>query len=270
MAKRLTDTNKYKKPFIRALKGPYKLLWDYLYHECDHAGIWIIDFEIAQIYLGYDMPVNKEDALKYFNAYEERIIEFDEGKKWFIKSFVEFQYGILNEQNRVHNSVLNELKKYNLDKALISPLQGLKDKEKDKEKDKDKDKGGFGGKNDSEEKSDFIDSMISIFQEVYEDFNQVPYIITNKGKERSAAGKLAQIYRKNNPDVATIQALESMKTYFRACVSINDDWLRKRMSLSVILDRFTEINNILKNGNRKGSGATNAELASIVAKHFGE
>ena len=77
MAKRFTDTNKYKKPFIRGLQGAYKLLWDYLYHDCDHAGIWIVDFDIAQVYLGADMPVNRADALKFFNKDEVRIIEID-------------------------------------------------------------------------------------------------------------------------------------------------------------------------------------------------
>lgn len=146
MAKRFTDTNKYKKPFIRGLQGAYKLLWDYLYHDCDHAGIWIVDFDIAQIYIGLDMLVNKEDALKYFNSDEERIIEFNEGKKWFIPSFIEFQYGELNENNRAHNSVILILKKNNLyknNKGLIRPLQGCKDKDKDKDKDMVKDKDIF-------------------------------------------------------------------------------------------------------------------------------
>lgn len=135
MAKRFTDTNKYRKPFIRSLQGAYKLLWDYLYHDCDHAGIWIVDFEIAQLYIGIDMPVNKSDALKYFNYGEKRIIEFDNGKKWFIPSFIEFQYGILSESNRAHLSVITILKKYNLykNKPLISPLQGAKDKYKEKD-----------------------------------------------------------------------------------------------------------------------------------------
>jgi hypothetical protein len=139
MAKRFTDTNKYKKPFIRGLQGAYKLLWDYLYHDCDHAGIWIVDFEIAQLYIGSDMPINKSDALKYFNLKEERIIEFDEGKKWFIKPFIDFQYGILNPENRVHKSIILELEKYNLNKTLISSLKGAKDKDKDKDMVKDKD-----------------------------------------------------------------------------------------------------------------------------------
>ncbi len=138
MAKRFTDTEKYKKPFIRSLLGAYKLLWDYLYLNCDHAGIWIVDFEVTQIYLGKDMSVNKEDALEYFNKDKQRIITFEDGKKWFIPSFVDFQYGDLNPENRAHNSVIKILKKYNLskkyDKTLIRPLEGCKDKDKDKDK----------------------------------------------------------------------------------------------------------------------------------------
>lgn len=140
MAKRFTDTNKYKKPFIRGLQGAYKIFWDYLYHECDHAGIWIVDIEIAQLYVGKDMPITKEDALKYFNNGEKRIVEIDGGCRWFIPSFIEFQYGELNEQNRAHNSVICILKKYNLWKSispLKAPCKGAKDKDKDMDKDMD-------------------------------------------------------------------------------------------------------------------------------------
>jgi len=137
MSKRFTDTNKYKKPFFRGLKGAYKLLWDYLYHDCDHAGIWQKDFEIAQIYLGKDMPVNEADAIMQFR---DKIIPFDNGTKWFIPSFIEFQYKTLSPVNRVHRSVIEELKKHNLFKGLNNPLQGVKDKDKDKAKAKDKDK----------------------------------------------------------------------------------------------------------------------------------
>lgn len=137
MAKRFTDTNKYKKPFVRSLQGPYKLLWDYLYHDCDNAGIWIVDFEIAQIYIGSDMRISREEALKAFNGYDPedpKVIEIDGGTKWFIPSFIQFQYGELNPQNRAHSSVINTLTKYNLyekNKGLISPLQGAMDKDKE-------------------------------------------------------------------------------------------------------------------------------------------
>jgi len=136
MAKRFTDTNKYKKPFIRGLQGAYKIFWDYLYHECDHAGIWIVDFEVAQLYVGKDMPINKKEALECFNEGEKRIIEIDKGRKWFIPSFIEFQYGELNEKNRAHNSVILILKKYGLykkNKVLASPSEGAMDKDMDME-----------------------------------------------------------------------------------------------------------------------------------------
>jgi hypothetical protein len=140
MAKRFTDTGKYRKPFIRSLTGAYKLLWDYLYHDCDHAGIWTVDFDIAQICIGKDMPVNKEDALKYFNEDKERIVEIENGKKWFIVPFIKIQYNTLSEGNTTHDSVINILKKYDLISKLketpIKPLPKGLDRDKDKDKDK--------------------------------------------------------------------------------------------------------------------------------------
>lgn len=152
MAKRFTDSNKYKKTFIRGLQGAYKLLWDFLYHDCDHAGIWIVDLKIAQYYIGDDMPVNLEEAIKQFNDGEIRVVVIDGGKKWFIPSFIEFQYGKLSRTNKAHNNIILPLLKYNLideslniiqfsPKGLVSPLQGDKDKDKEKEKDKEEEKG---------------------------------------------------------------------------------------------------------------------------------
>jgi hypothetical protein len=138
MAKRFTDSTKWSKPFIRSMKAPYKLLWLYILDECDHAGIWQVDFEVAQVKIGEKL--NKEIAL---NQLGEKVIEFAAGEKWFIPDFIEFQYGVLNSDNRAHNSVIQLLNKYNLsleNKPLISPLQGAKDMVKDKDMVKVKDK----------------------------------------------------------------------------------------------------------------------------------
>lgn len=137
MAKRFTDTEKWKKPFIRSMKAPYKLLWLYILDECDHAGIWQVDFEVAQIKIGERL--NIETAREFFSG---KIFEFEGGEKWYIPDFIEFQYGELNEQNRAHNSVIRILEKYNLKeiKPLTSPLHGANDKDKEKEKELDKEK----------------------------------------------------------------------------------------------------------------------------------
>jgi hypothetical protein len=143
MAKRFTDTDKWKKPFIRTMKAPYKLLWLYILDECDHAGVWQVDFDVAQIKIGEKL--NATTALKFF---EEKVVPFDNGEKWFIPDFIDFQYGTLNSENRAHNSVIQILDKHNLrqslekNKPLTSPLQGAMDKDMDKDKDKDKEQTG--------------------------------------------------------------------------------------------------------------------------------
>jgi hypothetical protein len=140
MAKRFTDTEKWKKPFIRGLQGAYKLLWLYICDDCDHAGIWQVDFEVAKIRIGEDICL--PDALECFG---DKIIVFDNGNKWFIPSFIEFQYPSgLNPDNRAHNSIIILLEKYNLlkneNKPLTSLSEGRKDMDKDMDMDMDKDK----------------------------------------------------------------------------------------------------------------------------------
>ena len=141
MAKRFTDTEKWKKPFIRGLQGAYKLLWLYICDDCDHAGIWQVDIEVAQIRIG-----EKIDSKEAVKSFDEKIIIFDKGNKWFIPSFLEFQYPSgLNPDNRAHNSVIILLEKYNLrisnNKPLISPSEGSMDMDKDMDMDMDKVKG---------------------------------------------------------------------------------------------------------------------------------
>jgi hypothetical protein len=131
MAKRFTDTEKWKKPFIRGLQGAYKLLWLYICDDCDHAGIWQVDLDVAQIRIGE--KINIEEAIKSFG---DKIVIFDKGNKWFIPSFIEFQYPSgLNPENRAHNSTIILLEKYNLidknNKPLKSPLEGAMDMDKD-------------------------------------------------------------------------------------------------------------------------------------------
>lgn len=137
MPKRFTDTEKWRKKFIKNLSPEYKLFWFYLLDDCDYAGIWHVDFEIAQIRIG--MEIDQSEVRKIF---KEKIIEFDDNEKWFLPDFIDFQYGELNENNRAHASVIRILKKYKLykNKEHISPLEGAKEKDKDKEQDKDKDK----------------------------------------------------------------------------------------------------------------------------------
>lgn len=138
MAKRFIDTDIFKKKSIRGLDAPYKLLYIYIITDCSHAGIWEVNLDVAELKLGFKFP-EKETVRKMGDT----ITVFDDGSKWYINSFIEFQYGELNPQNRAHKSVLDQLGKYfeiQENKPLISPIKGYKDMDKDMELDKDMDK----------------------------------------------------------------------------------------------------------------------------------
>lgn len=137
MAKRFTDTDKWKKALLKSMPAAYKLLWLYICDDCDHAGIWQADFEVAAIRIGEE--IIEEEAIEIFS---DKILVFDKGHKWFIPSFIDFQYGELSPKNNAHASVIKILKKYGLyeKEPLKSPSQGAQDKELDK----DKEEGGTG------------------------------------------------------------------------------------------------------------------------------
>lgn len=155
MAKRFSDSNKWRDSWFFELSSDYKLLWLYLLDECDHAGIWKKNIKIAAFMIG--VSLSEKEIL---DVMQDRIIILDD-KNWFIPKFVDFQYGALNKKNKVHNSVMQLLDKFNISYSeKLSPLEGPiqapcgnsqapcgnsygakdKDKEKDKVMDKDKDK----------------------------------------------------------------------------------------------------------------------------------
>ena len=158
MPKRYTDTDKWKKIWFRKLKNDHKVFWMYVLDQCDHAGIWEVDFELAS----YFCNGIKESEIR--KTFVKQYHEFDDGKRWFIKDFIEFQYRGLDESNRVHNSVITILKRHGLYKGLISFLHEAKDKDIYKEQAKDQDKDKEKGKNSKKNQLKKIESELNILQ----------------------------------------------------------------------------------------------------------
>ena len=130
MAKRMTDTDKWKKRFLKDLNYANKLLWLYILDDCNHAGIWDIDLEVASIRIGLEVDFIDLELFK------DKIVIFDNNEKVFIPDFIDFQYGELNPNSNVHKSVIALLDKYNL-QGYVKGLQGVQSTLKDKDKDKD-------------------------------------------------------------------------------------------------------------------------------------
>ncbi|NCB75432.1 MAG: hypothetical protein EOM51_11945 [Clostridia bacterium] len=144
MAKRFTDTDKWERPWFRGLQNKYKILWCYILDKCDIAGVWYCDFELASFFIGEKFI--REDAERVF----DKQIEV-RGDRWRIKDFVEFQYGHIDERNKIFKNVQTKLEAFHepsQDGAYKGDIRGI-NAPKDKDKDKDKGiclKGGVGEK----------------------------------------------------------------------------------------------------------------------------
>lgn len=103
----------------------------------------------------------------------------------------------------------------------------------------------------SKERDDFLTKIIRAFQDSYFDVFQNEYVIMGIGKERSAASKLVKSYKTKYPDSTSDETIHELRDYFISCCEIQDDWLRKNMSLPIIVSKFNEINNTIKNGKQK-------------------
>jgi len=114
MAKRFTDTDKWSKRWLRKLSLKHKIFWIYLLDSCNHAGIWEVDFDLFNFLFKVEL-----DETECLNILGEKIVVFDDGNKWFIPKFIEFQYGELRDNNKAHLSVINLIKKHKLEDHTI-------------------------------------------------------------------------------------------------------------------------------------------------------
>jgi hypothetical protein len=134
MAKRFTDTSKWKDSWFQDLPTKYKLLWFYLLDECDNAGVWKPNIRLASFQIGE--PFEEIEARRVF---ADRI-EITQSGYWYITKFIQFQYGELSEACKPHLSVITLLKNHKI-KGYTKGIHTLKEKEKEKEEDKEEDNG---------------------------------------------------------------------------------------------------------------------------------
>ena len=133
MAKRFVDTSLWKRKWYRCLPPKMKLFYFYMITNCDHAGMYDVDLELAEFQIG--MPVKQKDIDEHLKEHI-KVIKDD---KWWVKAFPDFQYGELNPNVKAHASVIKILEKYNCLVTVPNSLDRVQDKDKDKVKEKDMD-----------------------------------------------------------------------------------------------------------------------------------
>lgn len=131
MSKRFTDTDKWDRPWFLSLPPEYKALWEYIRDKCDRAGVWYVNFELAAYLI--KAPIDPATARQLF---DKQIEPIGDGSRWFIPSFIDFQYGHLSPDNRAHTAIIERLTELKLGayKTLPRVLQDPMEKDKEKKK----------------------------------------------------------------------------------------------------------------------------------------
>jgi len=91
-------------------------------------------------------------------------------------------------------------------------------------------------------KADFLDEIIQDFQGLYQEILEREYVITSRGKERSAVGKLFKLFAKKEKP-----RLELMR-FLRDCLEIaqKDKFYNTRITLPLILSQFNVLNGLVQ------------------------
>ena len=110
MAKRFMDNSIFEKQWFRELPVRLKIVWFYLINKCDHAGI-LNDLDVGL--LSYQIGDNYtiDEILEAFKGNIEQIGE----SKFYLSKFCKFQYGELNPNVKVHQSVIKILEDNDID-----------------------------------------------------------------------------------------------------------------------------------------------------------
>ena len=126
MANRFLETNYYKSPFVRSLKGSLKGLYSFIICDCTPSGIWVLDIDIASMYIGFKIT---------FDEFEENFIKTGkaidlQNGRYFFPDFIEHQYPKgLSDTNIALKNVIPELRKLGLidasNKVIKDPSKTL-------------------------------------------------------------------------------------------------------------------------------------------------
>jgi hypothetical protein len=106
--KRFTETEKWRDTWFRKLAPDSKLAFLYVVDNCDAAGVWDPDYDLANFTIGRE--INWPGVLADLG---DRVSCLHNGK-WHLTRFVEFQYGELVEECRPHAKVLALLKAHEI------------------------------------------------------------------------------------------------------------------------------------------------------------
>lgn len=122
MAKRLVSTEKWKKPWFKKLPTKYKVIWDYLYLDCDCAGVWTIDIDLLCFQTNEKVTIGA-----ILETFKEQIYQIDSTKLLLVPFFND-QYAHTKEGFSAKRKAVEILSSYGIEitnnRTTYPPLGG--------------------------------------------------------------------------------------------------------------------------------------------------
>jgi hypothetical protein len=117
--KRFTETTKWDDPWFLDLTGTQKLLFMYCCDKCDNSGV--IDASPRKVMFDLNIDIDFDKEMK---SLDSRIEKLESGKYW-IKGFINYQFGKLKEASNLHKNVINLLEQNGIYDRIFNPSSTL-------------------------------------------------------------------------------------------------------------------------------------------------
>jgi len=192
MAKRFSDSEKWKDVWFTELTNDQKIIWIYLLDNCDNAGIFKLNMKLINFNCSTNISVEN-----FIFIFKDRITQINK-ESWLINKFCIYQYGtdfLSKTSNKAVQSAIKKLEeinilqlvdgKYTLSIPYLSPINPRSigdvspiDTPKDKEQEKYKVEDTFNNKNEDEETViDKLKRKVKLEDEFKIIFKNIPNVI---------------------------------------------------------------------------------------------
>lgn len=126
---RISKPEKWKDTFFHNLKPIEKLIFIYLYENCDDAGFFEVNFEK----MSFEIGVAPQEISASFNKLEKAFLVSDNADKIWLRKFLLHQNRLpldlkTNEGNYIKFQIEGNLSKFNFSDELQSILKNIKKK----------------------------------------------------------------------------------------------------------------------------------------------
>lgn len=126
---RITKPEKWKDTFFHNLKPIEKLIFIYLYENCDDAGFFELNFDK----MSFDIGITAKEIAGSFSKLEKAFLSSINADKIWLKKFLLHQNRLpldlkTTEGNYIKFQIENNLEKFNYNQELVSILKNIKKK----------------------------------------------------------------------------------------------------------------------------------------------